>query len=73
VLLNYAVLIPAYGFFFHLPVEAIVAMGAEIFPFITNKLTFVLACVTPFNLIKGIIVSLVAMLLYKRVSPLLKK
>lgn len=73
VLLNYAVLLPAYGYFFHMPIEAIVSMGAAIFPFVKGKMSFVIACVTPFNLIKGVVVSLVTMLLYKRVSPLLKK
>ena len=73
VLLNYFVLIPAYSFFYHLPLETIIAMGAQIFPFVSSKFMFVLICVTPFNLIKGTLVSLVTALLYKRVSPLLHR
>ncbi len=71
VLLNYFVLIPAYSFFYHLPLDVIIEMGAQIFPAVTSKFMFVLICVTPFNLIKGTIVSIVTALLYKRVSPLL--
>lgn len=71
VVLNYAVLLPAYVALAHFPMEAILAAGQEIFPFITNSFTFVLACVTPFNLIKGILVSLITLLLYKHISPLL--
>ncbi len=73
VLLNYFVLLPAYSFFYHLPIETIVAMGGKIFPFVTNKLTFVIACVTPFNLLKGVMISVVTALIYKRVSPVLHR
>ncbi len=73
VLLNYFVLLPAYSFFYHLPIDTIVAMGGQIFPFVTNKLTFVIACVTPFNLLKGIMISVITALIYKRVSPVLHR
>ena len=71
VLLNYFVLLPAYVALAHFPMEAIIGAGQAIFPFIQNKFTFVMACVTPFNLIKGILVSVVTRLLYKRLSPIL--
>jgi riboflavin transporter FmnP len=71
VLLNYFVLLPAYVALAHFPMEAIIGAGQAIFPFIQNKFTFVMACVTPFNLIKGILVSVVTRLLYKRLSPVL--
>ena len=38
---------------------------------ITSVSTLVLFAVVPFNLLKGVVVSLLTMLLYKRVSPLL--
>ena len=72
-LLNYFVLIPAYVNIVHYPLEAIIAAGQEIFPFVTSQLTLVLVCVTLFNTIKGILVSLITTILYKRVSPLLHK
>ncbi|MBR3312130.1 MAG: ECF transporter S component [Solobacterium sp.] len=71
VLLNYFVLLPAYVALAHFPMEAIIGAGQAIFPFIQNKFTFVMACVTPFNLIKGILISVVTRLLYKRLSPIL--
>ena len=39
---------------------------------ITSLPTFVLFAVVPFNIIKGVVVSLVTMLLYKHISRLLK-
>lgn len=69
---NYAFIIPAYVSLFHLPLEVIVSMGNAIFPFVTDKLTFCIACVAPFNLVKTIIVSILTIVLYKHVSPLLK-
>ena len=73
VILNYLVLLPAYVAIAHFPMEAILGAGQAIFPFIQNKFQFVLACVTPFNLIKGVLVSVITVLLYKHVSVLLHK
>ena len=72
-LANYAIIIPFYVDWFHLPLEAIIGMGNAIFPVIHDKLSFVLCCVLPFNLIKALIVDLVTFVIYKRVSPLLKQ
>ena len=69
---NYFFIIPAYVNLYHLPLEKIVAMGAAIFPIITDKLSFVLCCVLPFNLIKAIIIDVLTFFLYKHISPLLK-
>ncbi len=71
VIINYAVLLPAYSFFYQLPMEVLIGMGTALIPFISDKLTFVLLATTPFNIIKGILVSIVTILLYKRISPLL--
>lgn len=70
--LNGALLLPAYGKAFGMPTEAFVEMGAAIIPAITNIFTFCLFCVVPFNVIKGIVVSVVTLLLYKHISRLLK-
>ena len=72
-LLNYFLLIPAYVNIAHFPLEAIIAAGTKIFPFIKDLLSMVLVCVTLFNLTKGISVGIITLLLYKRVSPLLHK
>ncbi|MEG0077565.1 ECF transporter S component [Anaerorhabdus sp.] len=72
-LMNYFVLLPAYSFFFHMDLNMIVDMGRAIVPFINDKLTFVFFATTPFNLVKVIVVSGLTMVLYKHISPLLKK
>ena len=68
--INAYVMIPLYSRL--MPLEAIIAQAAAIWPVIDNTLKFVLLCVAPFNLIKVIILTLITMLLYKRISPLLK-
>lgn len=70
---NYAFIIPFYVNWYHIPLETIVAMGNAIFPVIHDKLSFVLCCVLPFNLIKALIVDVVTYVIYKHVSPLLKQ
>ena len=71
-LLNAYVLLPAYATAFGMPIDALVAMGTAVNKAITSLSTFVLFAVVPFNLLKGVIVSIVTMLLYKHISRLLK-
>ena len=69
---NYTFIIPFYVKMYNMPLETIIGMGQAIFPIIKDKLSFVLCCVLPFNIIKGTIVSIVTLVLYKRISVLLK-
>ena len=71
-LINYFVLIPMYSVLYNLPLDVIVGMGTAINPAITNLPMLVVLAVAPFNLIKGVIISALTFVLYKRVSPLLK-
>lgn len=72
-IMNYFVLIPAYSFFFHMDLNTIIDMGKQLVPFINDKFTFVLFATTPFNLVKAIIVAMITIMLYKHISPILKK
>lgn len=72
VVLNYFVMIPFYVKAFGMPLEAIIGAGAKIQPLVTNKLSFTIVCVAPFNTVKGIIVSLVTALIYKHISAFVK-
>ena len=65
--------LPAFAEMFHMPLDAIVEMGTEINSGITGVGTFVLLAVAPLNLLKGLVVSLLTMLLYKRVQPIMFK
>lgn len=71
-LTNYFILVPAYVKFMNIPLEVIVSMGNAIFKSVNSLFTLILFCTVPFNLIKGLIISIVTYLLYKRVSPLLQ-
>ena len=72
VVLNYFVMIPFYVKAFGMPLEAIIDAGAKIQPLVTNKLSFTIVCVAPFNIVKGIIVSLVTALIYKHIRAFVK-
>lgn len=72
-ILNAFLLLPAYGKAFGTPVEAFVQMGAALIPAIDSLMTFCLFCVVPFNIVKGIVVSVLTLLLYKHISRLLKE
>lgn len=70
--INAFILLPAYSAGLGIPMDTLVGMGAEINPAINNVMTFVILAVAPFNLIKGIVVSVLTLLLYKRISGLIK-
>lgn len=70
---NYFILIPFYERAMGFPVAAVVGMGAALNSAIKDLPTFILYAIIPFNLIKGVIVSIITVMLYKYVSPLLHK
>ncbi len=65
---NAIYLLPKFSQLYGLPLDAIIGMGTKIHPGITNIPTFVLLAVAPLNLIKGMAVSVLTMLLYKKVA-----
>ncbi len=67
---NYFILLPLFEQF--MPLEQLIASFGEFLPFIRTKLDVVLYNAFPFNLIKGLIISVVTMLVYKRLRPVLK-
>lgn len=72
-LANYFVMIPLYAKLFGWPIEDIVALGSAVNKYVVDFKTLILFAVVPFNIVKGIIVTLITTLLYKRVSPILKR
>ncbi len=71
-LLNYFVLVPAYSKFL-VSMDKILEMGNKVNPSINGLWTLILFATLPFNLLKGVICSVVTALIYKRVSPILHK
>lgn len=71
---NAVYLLPAFSEFYGMPLDQILAIGAQVNPLVqeNNILSFVAACVAPLNLIKGISVSVVTLLIYKPLSPIIK-
>ena len=71
---NAIYLLPKFAQLYELPLDSIIAMGAEINGNIHNVTSFVFFCVAPLNLLKAAMVSVLTMLLYKRVArPLFGK
>lgn len=70
---NYLVLLPVYSAVYGLPLEAFVEMGHLINPAIVDLKTLTLWAILPFNLVKGIIISVLTFFLYRRVGKVLEK
>lgn len=71
-ILNAYVLLPTYAAAFGMPIDAIIGMGSAINGNINDVMTFVIIAVAPFNIIKGVVVSVITLLIYKHISPILK-
>lgn len=69
---NAVYLLPKFSQLYGIPLDGLVAMGNEVNSSINSVTTMVLFAVVPFNLLKGALVTLITMVLYKRISPLLK-
>ncbi len=71
VFFNCFVLIPLYSAF--MPMEQIIQLGKDIIPFVNDTFTFCLFCVAPFNIVKGIIISVITFIVYKPLERLIHK
>ena len=71
---NAIYLLPKFAQLYGIPLDVIIGMGTKINGSIHNVTTFVMICVAPLNLLKSSVVSVLTMLLYKRVArPLFGK
>ena len=71
---NAIYLLPKFAQLYGMPLDVIIAMGTEIWGGVKDVTTFVILCVAPLNVVKGAMVSVLTMLLYKRVArPLFGK
>ena len=71
VLVNWLIMIPFYMTAFGLPMESIIGMAQSAMPFVDTEWELLMYVTAPFNLLKGIVLSALTFLLYKRLSPLL--
>ena len=71
---NAIYLLPKFSQLYGIPLDAIIGMGSAINGGIHSVSTFVLLAVAPLNLVKGVSISVLTMLLYKKVArPLFGK
>ena len=71
---NAVYLLPAFSKLYGIPLDQLLAMGTAVNPLAGEGsiVSFVVACVAPLNLVKGASVSLVTVLIYKPLSPIIK-
>lgn len=73
---NYFIMLPFYAAAFFKDaggMNAIIEISAAVIPPIDSKFTLVLYAMCPFNLLKGLIIMVITMPIYKKVSPLLHR
>jgi len=67
---NYYMLLPLFEQF--MPVDEIIASFGTFIPLIKTKLDVVLYNAFPFNVLKGLVITFITMLIYKKLRPVLK-
>ncbi len=70
---NAIYLLPKFAQLYGMPLDAIVQMGTVVNPAIHSVTTLVIFAVAPLNIIKGASVSAITVLIYKKLSPILKE
>lgn len=71
--INAYIMLPTYAKAFHMPIDSLIEMGTKVNASITDLFTFVMFAVVPFNLLKGVLVSIIVILIYKKISPIIKR
>lgn len=70
IVVNLYITLPFYSKI--MPMDTIVAMGTVVNSRIVDLKTLVIYGITPFNLLKGAFIAFITLLIYKKVSPILK-
>jgi riboflavin transporter FmnP len=70
---NYYFLVPLYQKVLNIPTDAVVAMGTKVNPRIVDLKTLVVYSIFPFNVLKGIVLTIITTLIYKKLSPILHR
>lgn len=71
-LFNAVYLLPAFATLYGMPIESLIAAGTAVNKRITDITSFVILAVAPLNIVKGTIVSVITVLVYKKLSVILK-
>lgn len=72
-LMNYYVLLPLYSKIYGMPMEAFIGAGTEKNKHIMDLKSFIMLAVVPFNLLKGVLSSLITFAVYKKISRVIHK
>lgn len=68
--LNHAIFVPAYAAVLGLPVEAFVQAAAKVNAAVVDLRTMVVFAIVPFNLVKGVIIAVASLVVYRVLRPL---
>ncbi|MDD3960193.1 MAG: ECF transporter S component [Oscillospiraceae bacterium] len=69
--LNYFLFLRLYGLLAGFPLEAIIGMAAKVNPNVADKESLIVWAFIPFNLFKGLCVSILTFMIYKPISTLI--
>ena len=68
---NYYIMIPFYINQMNFPAEAVIGSVSGVIPAVDSMIKLIMLVTVPFNLLKGVVLSVLCLLMYKRLSGLL--
>lgn len=72
-ILNAFIILPSYCSILHLDMQNIISSAHSLNPWVHDELSFLFFTILPFNLIKGVVSSILCFVLYKKVKPIIEK
>lgn len=69
---NYFIIFPFFMKAFNISAEIVATPYAKLFPFVDSLFDAILFVHTPFTFLKGMVVSLIVLVTYKRISPFIR-
>ena len=72
VIVNWKIMIPFYMGAYHMSMEQVVGLIQGALPMVDSEWKLLMFANAPFNLLKGVVLSVLTFLMYKRMSPLLR-
>ena len=71
--LNFVLFLPLYETVLGIPVEAVIRMASSVNRLVTDKWSLILWSMVPFNLLKGMILTVILSLLYRKLEGMIKR
>lgn len=73
IIVNLVIIIPLYDKVLGLPISKIISLTSKVNPLVNSLPKYLLFTIGPFNLVKGLVISIITYIIYNKVKPIKRK